>query len=289
MNYYQPIDVDFSNSSNSVSATTVLEKKNNGWGRNSIRMEINYVVNMPVSNSLSLKHAHGSAQIADINGLVDIDLKHGSFKAGKLGNQLNIDLAHGNGEFESTGDVEIDLRHGKLIAESVGEVDLDAGHATFETDEAKDIDFSASHSNLIAGKIGKLSALSSNHNRIKLQSATSIKFQGNHSNIAAENVAESLVLNMNHGHCKSGLSNQFKEVDLNGTHAGFTLNIASGAQFSMEASSTHGGIKYPSGMEINYNVQKNHSKTVKGYYGSNSSNRMVKAKLSHGNLNVSTL
>jgi hypothetical protein len=85
------------------------------------------------------------------------------------------------------------------------------------------------------------------------------------------------------------LGGDFTAVNLVGSHASFGLEVARNAAFDMEASTQHGGLSYPDGMDVRYHVEKNSSKTIKGSIGNNSSSSTLKARLSHGSLKVARM
>lgn len=285
------IDVDFSNSSNSVSASTVFDSKMNKLrnGNNRTKLKIDYIVHLPATNNLELQHRHGNAMIDDLAGNVKIGLQHGSFRAGKLGTQAKIHMAHSNGSFTDTGDLTANVSHGKLLARSVGDVDIDIRHATFELENGGTVTSSSGHSHVVLGEIAGFRTGSSSHDQIKIQTAEVVKVNGSHTNVRVRNASKELDLDLNHGGCTAGLGGNFTAVNLVGSHASFGLEVARNAAFDMEASTQHGGLSYPDGMDVRYHVEKNSSKTIKGSIGNNSSNSTLKARLSHGSLKVARM
>ncbi len=285
------IDVDFSNSSNSVSASTVFDSKLNKLrnGNNRTKLKIDYIVHLPATNNLELQHRHGNAMIDDLAGNVKIGLQHGSFRAGKLGTQAKIHMAHSNGSFTDTGDLTANVSHGKLLARSVGDVDIDIRHATFELENGGTVTSSSGHSHVVLGEIAGFRTGSSSHDQIKIQTAEVVKVNGSHTNVRVRNASKELDLDLNHGGCTAGLGGNFTAVNLVGSHASFGLEVARNAAFDMEASTQHGGLSYPDGMDVRYHVEKNSSKTIKGSIGNNSSNSTLKARLSHGSLKVARM
>jgi hypothetical protein len=285
------IDVDFSNSSNSVSASTVFDSKLNKLrnGNNRTKLKIDYIVHLPATNNLELQHRHGNAMIDDMAGNVKIGLQHGSFRAGKLGTQAKIHMAHSNGSFTDTGDLTANVSHGKLLARSVGDVDIDIRHATFELENGGTVTSSSGHSHVVLGEIAGFRTGSSSHDQIKIQTAEVVKVNGSHTNVRVRNASKELDLDLNHGGCTAGLGGNFTAVNLVGSHASFGLEVARNAAFDMEASTQHGGLSYPDGMDVRYHVEKNSSKTIKGSIGNNSSNSTLKARLSHGSLKVARM
>lgn len=284
------INVDFSNTSSTVSATTVIEKiSNKWWNGNNNRMKIDYTVHLPATNDLSLTHRHGQAAIDDMKASVDINFRHGEFRAGDLGREARIDMAHAKGYFANTGNIDASVAHGGLYGRSAGDSEVDVRHATFELEEGGLVTSRSGHSNFNLGAIAGFRSSSSSHDRIRIQNAEVVKVHGSHSSVRVGKATKELELDLSHGGGTAGLSAGFTNVSLIGSHANFGIEVDRSAAFSMEASTQHGGLTYPSGMDVRYHVEKNSSKTIKGSVGGDSGNALMKARLSHGSLKVTQM
>ena len=281
------ITVDFSNSASSVSIETIFNKGwNNSWNRKYRNIDIDMTVTLPSTNNLRLRHRHGNTTLDDMSGPVDIDIAHGNLSAGSFKGETEIEIAHGSGDIENASNIFVHVSHGKLLAEDVGNVEVDLSHGTFEANNAGDISSSSAHSRLYLGDIGMFRSTRSSHDNIRVGKAKSMRLYGSHSNITVKEVQNELELDMNHGSARSGLGSNFTEVSIDGSHTSFELNIAEGANYRMDASTEHAGLNYPNGLNVNYHVEKNHNKTVKGYMGSENTQNQIVAKLSHGSLRV---
>ncbi len=281
------ITVDFSNSSDRVSAETRVENQGS-WSRGYTKMEINYTVYLPASNHLRVQHSHGDVAIADMQAGVELNLKHAALAAGNFGGNAKIVFAHGKGRIGSVGDLDADLAHASLSAKNIGNGGIKCSHSTLEAESAKNITSSSAHSRINLGTISGFSSGASSHDQISIQSAKEVRVHSSHSAVRIREDAAKLELDMRHGSCYTGLGNDFAEADIRGEHTNFELIIDRDSKFMMEASSEHGGIHYPAGMEINYHSENGSGKTVKGYYGDKNENALLKASLRHGNLKLAT-
>ena len=282
------IEVDFSNSSNSVSATTVFDQMMNKWwnGNNRAKINVDYTVYLPATNHLELMHKHGHATIDDMQASVKIDFKHGNFRAGALGTQAKINMAHSKGSFTNTGDLTASVAHGRLAGRSAGDTEVDVRHGTFELEEGGLVTSRSGHSNFVLGNIAGFRSSSSSHDRIKIENAEVVKVNGSHTNLNIAKASKELELDLSHGGCTAGLAEGFTNVSLVGSHTNFGVEVARSAAFSMEASTQHGGLSYPRDMDVRYHVEKNSNKTIKGSVGGDSGSALLKARLSHGSLKV---
>ncbi|MDO6389451.1 hypothetical protein Q4E40_04895 [Pontibacter sp. BT731] len=81
------INVADSRSGNTISVKTQMGSiHSNGRNQN---FEINYTINMPTDNALTVKNKFGSVYLPDMKGKVDLNVQYGSFKVGNLSNVTN--------------------------------------------------------------------------------------------------------------------------------------------------------------------------------------------------------
>ena len=287
---FDRISIDFENSSGTVSAKTVFDQMlNRYWNKRFRDLSIDFEVYLPATNNLRVKQSHGKVYIADMKGNADLDMSHADFWAKSFGGEVKINISHGNGTFENAGYVDVDLSHAKLHAQSVADADVNCSHGTFDAEKAVKVKSSSSHSHVLLGTVVDFETGRSNHDKIKIGAAERVRVNGGHTVVAVKEVSKSLDSHLQHGSCRVGIVGEFSEINLEGSHASFTVLFDENARFRMDASSQHGGIHYPGDMQINYHVEKNSNKTVKGYYGSEDGAGMLKARLSHGSLKVNKL
>src|SRR5664279_1282029 len=115
--FLDKIDVQFAESSDEISAKTIIDDKFNftGWGDHR-RFSIDYHVKMPVGTELALSNKYGNTEIDELHGLVNLDIKYGNITAGKLTrgnvkplNKLNI--AYGKGTITEAGWIDATIRY----------------------------------------------------------------------------------------------------------------------------------------------------------------------------------
>ena len=86
------IDVLFETSASRVSAKTIYDKKEqswwvklaNAWGGHDLKMEINYVVKVPMTNSIHLSNDYGSITLDKIQGNAEINCDYAQIIIGEL-------------------------------------------------------------------------------------------------------------------------------------------------------------------------------------------------------------
>ena len=287
---FDRVSIDFSNDESRVSAETTMDQMiNRFWNKRFRDLRIDYEVFLPATNNIRIKQSHGDVYVEDMQGNAHLRMSHANFRAGNFGGELDVDISHGNGRLGNAGHISADLSHGKLEVGKVADADIDLSHATFTAEETAKVKSSSSHGRVFLGKTATFSSYKSSHGRIEIESAGTVNVNGGHTNLAVREVSESLSADMNHGSCRVGIAGNPAEVNLTGSHTTFKVMFGADANFRMDAQSQHAGIRYPGEMQINYLVEKNSNRTVKGFYGNENASSLLKARLSHGSLTVDKL
>jgi hypothetical protein len=90
------------------------------------RVEVNYTINMPGKNALSIRNKYGATEIPDMGGRVSIDCSYGSFAGGSLmGSDNQINVRYGSAKFENTTSADVNVSYGSLDMGDAGS--LNAG------------------------------------------------------------------------------------------------------------------------------------------------------------------
>ena len=146
--FFDKVDIDFSNSSSVVSASTEIGKqKRSSWTRwlnpknwnSNDRYSINYEVWMPTTCKLDVSHRYGDLVVGDLE------------------NDVNLSLNYGDAILESIdGDLELDLRYGNVKVKNVNDLDLDIGYGEFKCKSSRDVKCDSKYSEIFIDKARKM-------------------------------------------------------------------------------------------------------------------------------------
>ena len=136
------ITVDFDASSDMVSAKTIFNKDKSwgwNWGKNNnVNMQINYIIKLPVKNSIHLNNDYGNIMLDRIDGHAKISCDYGRLEIGELHGRNN-EL-----KFDYTSKSTIDyVRSAKISADYSG----------FTIQKAGDLYISADYTNFAIGEM----------------------------------------------------------------------------------------------------------------------------------------
>lgn len=287
--FFDRIDIKFSNSSNQVSAETEIESQKGNWfgnwsEKNNAEFSINYEVFMPATNDLALSNKYGNATVAAIEGKGNISVKYGNFEIEELGDDSKIYLGYGKGNLSKAGDVSTTVSYSSFTMDEVKDVNMESKYSNITIKKAGDIQTDSKYDNYRLGEIRDFTN-SGKYDNIDIKLADKVEVSTKYTNVVVNQLNRTLDLDMQYGGSKvNGVSAGFSEITLEGHHSDFKIYLDANCSYRMDASSSYAGINYPSDMKVEYEVEKGTSHQVKGQ--NNGSGGMIKARLTYGGLKV---
>lgn len=99
---------------------------------------INYMVYMPVSNSLQVNNRFGGVVLPDLSGQTSVRLSYGNLTAGNLSNSQNdVVVKFGEANISGFNKGRLSVSYGKLKAGTVNVLDADISFASISVDRLK--------------------------------------------------------------------------------------------------------------------------------------------------------
>ncbi len=269
------IYVEFTQSSNVVSAKTVIEKSYRNWGwwgsNNRLNYSINYTVKMPASNSLNLTNDYGAISLDKLNGAAKINSDYGSFNIGELNNtdnQINADyLSTSSIGFINKAVINTD--YSKLNIDKANRVDLNADYTTTQIGDIKNLKYSCDYGSL---KVDKVNSLEGSGDYISLRIGTLSKL---------------LDIKADYGSLKvNNILNGFTSIKVNTDYtSGMRFGFEKGSNFDFTINMDYARFKYDGiSLEFNKKIVKSTSKYYEGYYGKQNSGSTVNINVEYGSV-----
>ncbi len=272
------IDVQFSESDNLISAKTILNDKFNftGWGE-SRRFSIDYTVKMPVGINFTLSNRYGNADLEEISGLVNLDIKYGNLVADNLsrGNEKpisHLSLEYGKAEIASAGWLDIMARYsGKLEIDKSQALLLDSKYSKMQFGEASSLVGESKYDNLRIDKINNL-VLDAGYSDIVIETLNKkLKFEGGYGALTVEEIPAG-----------------FESVETDTRYLGVKLGININASYNLDAKLSYGELKFDeSNFQHQRRIVENNSNETSGIVGKESSpTSKVKVTASYGSVRL---
>lgn len=140
------VDIEAAKQGDQVVYKTNITSTNKNWGngsRNGRRwrreVKVNYVVNMPAANALTLTQQYGNVDLQGLSGALSAKVQYGNFTAGNLSSNNNyITVQYGKTTIQQANKAVIKQQYGSgLKIETVGSLELNAQYSQVDVTTIK--------------------------------------------------------------------------------------------------------------------------------------------------------
>ncbi|MEX2349602.1 MAG: hypothetical protein WD554_01865 [Flavobacteriaceae bacterium] len=271
------ITVEFSGSKSMVSAETMIQNQKSGWtfwgGKSkNINMKINYLIKMPISNSVSLDNSYGAISLDVLEGNASLTCDYGKLILGELkgdNNTLNFDYTNNS------------------TISYVKNAQIYADYSGFVIDKAEQIALNGDYTKSEIKEVGKL-AYDCDYGKLTVGSVQNITGNGSYVSTSIETVSNSLYIQAGYGKVSvDRLEKNIKSVKIRTKYTGLKFGIANGAAFDLNAKLTYSNLKGKELFDFSVEKDKGTSKEYQGYYGQKNSGNTIDIASDYGNITFS--
>jgi hypothetical protein len=265
------ITVDFDASSDMVSAKTIFNK-DKGWGwnwgkNNNVNMQINYIIKLPVKNSVHLNNDYGNIMLDRIDGHAKISCDYGRLEIGELhgrNNELKFDYTS------------------KSTIEYVRSAKISADYSGFTIQKAGDLFISADYTNSAIGHMQNLE-YSSDYGKLDVEEAYSVQGNGDYINVKLGTIHGNVDINADYGSVSiKNMAEDAGNISIRSDYTGIKIGYDPMYNFNFEITTEYAGVSGKDDFEINISKEKSNDRYYKGFYGSESSENMISITSDYG-------
>lgn len=273
---FNEIDIEFEASSNMVSAETIFNKNKSkswwNWGSNgSSKMSINYVIKMPITNSVKLDNDYGSITLSKLEGNASISCDYGKITTEELmgtNNSLSFDYSQGC-YFEYIGGGEIDADYSGFTVAKAKNIDLSADYTQSKFEIAEDINYNCDYGSLT------------------IEKANSVEGSGDYLSLVMGDIYKNVSIDADYGSIKIGkMSANAGNITINSDYTGITIGYDSDYYFNFEINLEYASLSGKEGLEFNKRREESGEKYYSGYNGSSSSGNYIKINSEYGSVKL---
>ena len=271
----EDINVNFSQSSNGVSAKTSFSKESRSWwkslfnGFDNVNMEVNYVIRVPESNNLEIDNDYGGIYIDKTTGNTKISCDYGKMDIGELlgrSNYLNFDYTRNS-------------RIGYVTS-----AEIDADYSDYEILEAQELLISADYSKSKIGKVTKLD-FNCDYGSVEIDKVKVLVANGDYLTTNINRIFTSADINLDYGSLSiEKVIKGTRTINIDTDYAGVNLGYDNEMSFNFNIKTSYGSIKVKDDLNITRSDQRNNSKSISGNYGSGSETD-INVSTSYGSVN----
>jgi hypothetical protein len=268
------ISVDFEATKDRVSAETIYNKRNNGWGwnwgnNNNVNMQINYTIKVPVKNNVDLNNDYGNIILDRIDGHAKINCDYGRLELGELrgrNNQLNFDYTS------------------KSTIGYINSGEIRADYSGFTIDKAGNLKINADYTNASIGKMENLE-YSSDYGNMDIQELNDIDGNGDYITVKMGLVHGNVSIVADYGAVKiNELAADAGNVTIRTDYTGIQIGYNAQYNFDFNISTSYAGVNGKDEFTINVSTEKSSDRHYEGFYGSKGSGNQMTLTSDYGGI-----
>lgn len=265
------ITVEFSGTSNRVSAKTHFSKSRSfwNWGNNNVNMKINYVVKMPMSNNVNLENDYGNINLDKLEGRATIDCDYGKITTKELmadNNVLSFDYTK-DSYFEYIKSGKIDADYSSYTVSKTNNLSIDADYSKAIIEIAEDVTYDCDYGSLTVKK------------------ANNIKGDSDYLTLRIGEVYKNVTVTADYGSMKiDNMTSNAGDVNIDSDYMKITIGYSSGYSFDFDIDLSHASLRGDDDLEIMKRIEKSSSKKYSGHHGSKGSGNTINITSDYGSV-----
>ena len=270
------ITVDFEATSSNVSAKTKFNNKSKSWwnwnGKNKVKMKINYIVKIPITNSVSLNNDYGNINIDKLEGHAKLNCDYGKITTKELladDNSINFDYSKGC-YFEYIKSGKINADYSSFTISKTNSININADYTNSTIETAEDVNYNCDYGN------------------IKIDKANNISGNGDYLTTIIGDVYKNIALKADYGAIKiNNITQNAGNVTIQSDYTGIKIGFAPSYNFNFDIDLDYGSLKGSDGLEFSTKKEKGTYKYYNGYYGNSNSSNTIKIESDYGSVSLS--
>ncbi len=267
------INVDFSGSSNLVSAKTRFNKNRSwwNWGNNNVNMKINYVIKMPITNNVDLSNDYGSTNLDTLEGHAIIDCDYGKITTKELmadNNRITFDYTN-NSYFEYIKSGEINADYSGFTVGKTNDLNIDADYSKSVIEIAEDVSYNCDYGSLTINKVNNVTGNGDYLTARFGDIYKNVNVVGDYGSLKIDNITANA-----------------RDVTIDSDYMSITIDFSSGYDFNFDLSLEYASLRNKDDFEFTKQIIKSREKYYAGYYGQNNSGNTIKIKSEYGSVTL---
>ncbi|WP_283635346.1 hypothetical protein [Aquaticitalea lipolytica] len=268
------ITVEFNSSSEYVSAKTIFDKNKSdswwSWGKNNnVNMEINYVIKLPITNSVDLSNDYGSINLDKLEGRANINCDYGKITTKELmadNNYLSFDYTQ-NSYFEY-------IKSGKINADYSG----------FIVSKAKNLEISADYTKSVV-KIAENVSYNCDYGSITIENVNNVTGNGDYLTTLIGDVYKNIDIKADYGSIKiERMNSNAGNVNIESDYVGITIGFDASYNFKFDLDLEYASLRDSEGFQFTKKRIESTDKYYQGYYGNSNTSNLIRIKSNYGSV-----
>ncbi len=268
------ITVEFSATPDLVTAKTMFKNNKSSswwsWGtNNNVTMEINYLIKLPITNSIDLNNDYGSINVDKLEGRAIINCDYGKITTKELmgdDNYLNFDYTN-NSYFEY-------IKSGKINAD----------YSDFTVAKSKNLDINADYTKSTV-KIAENVTYNCDYGSLTVENINNLTGNGDYLTVIIGDVYRSIEIDADYGSIKIGrMTTNAGNILINSNYAGITIGYDRSYNFKFDLDLEYASLRGSDGFEFTKTKEEQTDKYYQGFFGKSSTANLIKISSDYGSV-----
>ena len=269
------IHIEFNGSSSMVEARTKFSKGSSSWWNwgknNNVNMEVNYVINLPITNSVDLSNDYGSINLDKLEGKATISCDYGKITTKELmadNNILRFDYTN-NSYFEYIKSGKINADYSGYTVGKAKDLQINADYTKSEVEVVEDVNYNCDYGS------------------IHIEKANNVTGNGDYLTARLGDIYKNVSLRADYGSIEvKQMTANAGNLDIVSDYAGITIGYNSSYNFNFEIDLEYASLRNKDELEISKQIIESSDKHYEGYYGNANSGNLIKIKSEYGSVSL---
>jgi len=267
------INVEFSATNDLVSAITRIEKNDNSWWnwgkKMNLKLEINYIVKMPITNNVDLSNDYGSINLDKLEGNAKIVCDYGKITTKEL-------MAGNN-------DIRFDYSS-NCYFEYIEGGEIRADYSGFTVSKTKNLNVRADYTKSIIEVVENLE-YTCDYGSLKIDNINNLNGQGDYLGLRLGNVFKNVNIKSDYGSIKiDRMASKANNVTIKSDFTGITIGHDANYNFDFDIDLEFASLRESDGFNFTNKEIDMTEKRYNGYHGSQNSGNLVKINSEYGSV-----
>ncbi len=270
---FDRIDVEFNATNDMVSAKTIIGKnKSNWWNwgkKMNLKLEINYVVKMPMTNNVNISNDYGYITLDKIEGQATLNCDYGKITTKELmaeNNSISFDYSRG------------------CYFEYINSGKINADYSSFTVSKAKNIQLNADYTKSNIEVVENI-VYNCDYNALTIEKANSVEGNGDYLSLRLGDVYKNVSIKADYGSIKiDKMSANAGNIEIQSDYAGISIGYEPGYNFNFEFNMEYGSLRNTDDFNFIKKRIKSSEKYYSGYYGNANSGNKIYINSEYGSV-----
>ncbi|MBU2930007.1 hypothetical protein [Winogradskyella psychrotolerans] len=236
---------------------------------NNVKIEINYLVKMPITNNLKIFNDYGYINLDKLEGNAYLKCDYGKVTTKELmgrSNTIRLDYTK-NSYFEFINNGTIEADYSEFTVAKVKDLNLEADYTTSIIEIAENVVYECDYGSL------------------KIDNINNLDGEGDYLALRLGTIFKTAHISSDYGSIKiDRLVSKTKTIDINSEFTGITIGFDTDCKFNFNIGIEFGSFREPEGFIYKEKNVNNIGKQFIGYYGEQNSENLVLINSEYGSI-----